>query len=190
MATQQKERNSFGSTSNFGEAAKDTASKAGDMAKDTAHKAGDMAKDTANKAGDMASKAGTAIRDTAERAGEAAKDMASKAGEFVKDTASAVVEKTGDAASYVGHKADDAASAVGSNIRSFAGTIRDKGPHDGILGAADAAVASTLETCGTEMEQGISGMAEDLTGTIRKYPIPAVILGIGLGFLVARTLTR
>ena len=172
MATQQKERNTFGSAPTFGDAAKDTANKAGDAVRDTAEKAGEMGKDTAT------------------RAGELAKDVANRAGEFVKDTASAVVEKTGDAASYVAHKADDATSAAGSNIKSFAGTIREKGPHGGILGAAAAAVASTLESCGTEMEHGLSGMADDLTNTIRKYPIPAVLLGVGLGFLVARTLTK
>ena len=171
MATQQKECNSFGSRTSFGEAAKDTASDAGNAIKDTAATAGDLAKDAANRAGDLA------------------KDAANRAGEFVRETASTVVQKTGDAACFVGNKADDATAAVGSNIKSFAGTIREKGPHDGILGAADAAVANTLESCGAEMEQGVSGMAQDLTNTIRKHPIPAVLIGIGVGFLLARTLT-
>ena len=35
-------------------------------------------------------------------------------------------------------------------------------------------------------EQGLSGMAEDLTGLIRRNPIPAMLIGIGLGYLLAR----
>jgi len=172
MATQHKERNSFGASPSVTETAKDTAGKAGEVVKDTANKAGDLAKDAAGKASELA------------------KDFAGRAGEIVKDTASTVADKTSEAASYVGHKADDATVAAGSNIKSFADTVRQKGPQGGILGAADAMVADTLESCGKEMEQGLSGMAEDLTKTIRKHPIPAVLIGMGVGFLLARTLTK
>lgn len=181
MATQQYERNTFGA--NAGDSAKSAASKAGDMAKDTAHKAGEMAKDTANKAGEMA-------RDTADKAGDLAKDLASRAGEAVKGAASAVAQKTGEAATYVGHKADDASASIGSGVKSFADTIREKGPHGGMLGAADAAVANTLETCGNELEQGLGVMAEDLTNTIRRHPIPAVLIGVGIGYLAARAFSK
>jgi hypothetical protein len=154
------------------ESAKDTATKAGDAIKDTANKAGEMAKDTASKAGDLA------------------KEFAGRAGDFVKDTACAVADKTTDAASFVANKADAATVAAGENISSFAGTIRQKGPHDGILGAADAAVANTVESVGKELEQGLGGMADDLTKTIRRHPVPAVLIGIGLGFLLARTFSK
>jgi hypothetical protein len=51
-------------------------------------------------------------------------------------------------------------------------------------------VAETLESGGRYLkEEGLEGMAEDLTDLIRKNPIPAVLMGIGLGFLLAR-LTR
>jgi len=172
MATQHKERNSFGPGASVADTAKENASKAGEVVKDTAQKAGDLAKDTAGKASELA------------------KDFASRAGDMVKDTASTLADKTGEAATYVGHKADDATVAAGSNIKSFADTVREKGPQGGILGAADSALANTLETCGKEMEQGLSGMAEDLTNTIRKHPIPSVLIGLGIGFLLARTLTK
>jgi len=154
------------------EPAKDVAGKVGEAAKDTANKAGEFAKDTANKAGEMA------------------KDYAGRAADMAKETASTVAAKTGEAASFVGKKADDAATAAGSNIKSFAETIREKGPQHGMLGTADTAVANALETCGNELEQGLSGMADDLTNTIRRYPIPSVLIGLGIGFLLARTVTR
>ena len=33
-------------------------------------------------------------------------------------------------------------------------------------------------------------MAEDLTDLIRRNPIPALLVGVGLGFLLARATTR
>jgi len=51
-------------------------------------------------------------------------------------------------------------------------------------------VARNLESGGRYLEQeGVGGMAEDFTNLIRQHPIPAVLVGIGLGFLIAQ-LTR
>jgi gas vesicle protein len=177
MATQQRERNSFNS---LVDSAKDNA---GDAMKDTANRAGDMAKDTANRAGDIA-------KDTASKAGDLAKDLAGRAGDFVKDAASSVANTTTDAASYVAKKADDATVAVGENISSLAGTIRAKGPRDGIFGAADSAVADTVACVGKELEQGLGGMTDDLTQTIRRHPVPSVLIGIGIGFVIARAFSK
>jgi hypothetical protein len=121
---------------------------------------------------------------------DSAKDAASKTGDMMKDAASTVAHKTAEAGSYVAHKAEDATTAVGGEMRSLAGTIRSKGPHEGVLGNASSAVANTLETCGSELEHGISGMAEDLTNTVRRHPVPAVLIGIGLGFLLARVCAK
>jgi hypothetical protein len=111
---------------------------------------------------------------------ETAKEGASKAGEMIKD-----------AGSFVGRKADDAARSVGGGMESLGSTIRDKGPHSGMLGSATSAVAGTLESSGHYLhEQGLGGMAEDVTNTIRRHPIPALLLAVGLGFLCARALGR
>jgi hypothetical protein len=107
--------------------------------------------------------------------------------ETARNAASAVAEKASDAASYVGKKAEDATSAVGSGMKSLAGTIRENMPHEGVLGSAGGAVADTLESGGKYLaEHGLSGIGEDITGLIRRNPIPAVLIGIGVGFLLAR----
>jgi hypothetical protein len=50
-------------------------------------------------------------------------------------------------------------------------------------------VAGTLESGGRYLEeQGLGGIAEDVTGLIRRNPIPAVLIGVGLGFMLARFL--
>jgi hypothetical protein len=76
-------------------------------------------------------------------------------------------------------------------MQSLAGTLRDRGPHEGMLGSASTTVAGALESGGRYLqEEGFSGMMDDVAGIIRRNPIPAVLIGIGLGFLIARTTSR
>ena len=52
-----------------------------------------------------------------------------------------------------------------------------------------SSVASGLESTGQYLEkEGLQGMAEDVQGLIRRNPLPAVLLGIGLGYIIARAL--
>jgi hypothetical protein len=119
-----------------------------------------------------------------------AQETAGNVVDKAKQVAGNVADKARDVASAVGDKAESATQAVGSGMQSLAGTIRDKGPQGGVLGGAASGVAGALESSGRYLEQeGLSGMAEDLTNLIRRNPIPAVLVGVGLGFLLAR-LTR
>lgn len=134
----------------------------------------------------------------AANAADRAKDIASDAANKAKDIGSNVAQKAGDAATFVGKKADEAASfvgkkaedatsAVGAGMKNLASAIRDKTPEKGVVGAAGSAVADTLESGGKYLqEQGLSGMGDDLTNMIRRNPIPAVLLSVGVGFLIAK----
>jgi hypothetical protein len=136
--------------------------------------------------------------ETAPSVVDKAKDMASDVKDKVQDTAHAFTERagevasnvahrTGEMASTVGKKVDRGVSAAGGGMQSFAETVRERGPSSGMLGSATSAVADTLENTGEYLEShGLSGVAEDLTGLIRRNPIPALLIGIGVGFLIAR----
>jgi hypothetical protein len=142
---------------------------------------------TSTFAGDLINKA--------ENAGAAgidkAKEMASSAVDTAKDLASSVAHSMGEAGSAVGDKANEATSAVGGGMKSLAGSIRQHTPHEGMLGTASASVADTLESGGRYLqEEGLGGMADDVTNLIRRNPIPAVLIGIGLGFMLAKVTTR
>lgn len=116
-----------------------------------------------------------------------ARDAASSALDTAKEVAASAGKKAGEAASYVGQKADDATMAMGSGMKSLAGTIRESAPREGMLGNASSAVASTLESGGRYLEEhGLKGVGEDLTNVIRRNPIPALLIAVGLGYLVAR----
>jgi hypothetical protein len=140
----------------------------------------------------MSTTAKTQGNQAKEQAGQAVdklKDAAGHAGEAVSSAASAVGQKAGEVASAVGHKAEDATAAVGKGMENLAGTVRDSGPREGMLGTATRAVADGLEGTGKYLEdKNLSGMFNDMTGLIKRHPIPAVMIGLGVGFLLGRAL--
>jgi hypothetical protein len=116
-----------------------------------------------------------------------AKEAASTAVEKTKDVASSVVLKAEDVASAIGHQAEGVVDSVGGGMKSLAGTIRAKAPQNGVLGNAASGVASTLESGGAYLqEHNLHGIAEDATSLIRRYPLQAILAGIGVGFLIGR----
>lgn len=121
---------------------------------------------------------------------EGAKNLISSLGEKAKDTASSVAQTAEDAAAYVAHKAEDATTAVGDGLESLGNSLREHAPHDGIVGEASSAVANTLGSTGRYLqEEGLKGMAEEVTNLIRRNPVPAILVAFGAGFLIARATT-
>jgi len=128
-------------------------------------------------------------KDTASHVADKAKDVASTAMDKTREVASSVADKTKDMAGRAGQKADDMAGRAGSALEAAASTVRDNAPG-GMLGSAAHKVADTLEGGGRYLrEEGLTGMAEDLTDMVRRNPIPALLLGLGVGFLLARALS-
>jgi hypothetical protein len=146
---------------------------------------------TFNKTKEDVKNVGTDIKNKAQEVGsqamDKARDVASNVADKARDFGSNVSHVAGDVASNVGQRAEDATSAVGGGMKNLASQVREHGPREGMLGGATSAVASTLESGGRYLqEQGLSGIGEDLTGMIRRNPIPALLIGIGVGFLLAR----
>jgi hypothetical protein len=130
------------------------------------------------------------VKDSATNATDKAKDAASSAMDKTREVASSVADKTKDFASRAGQKADDVAGRAGNVLESAAGQVRDRAPQSGMLGTAAHKVADTLETGGRYLrEEGMTGLAGDMTDLIRKNPIPALLLGLGVGYLLARALS-
>jgi ElaB/YqjD/DUF883 family membrane-anchored ribosome-binding protein len=115
----------------------------------------------------------------------------SQASEQAQQAAATALSKVQEMANTAGKKVEEAAAALGECVKSAGGTLRDRGPHQGMLSTATNTVADSLETTGRYIqEEGIRGMAHDLTDLIRRNPIPAMLVGVGIGFVLARMLRR
>jgi len=132
-----------------------------------------------------------ATTNTSQQVKDKAKDAANTAIDKASDFAQRAGEKAGDLAHQAGERADTAASSVGTGMKNLAGTVREHTPNSGMLGAASERVAEGLEAGGKYLEnKGLSGVGEDITGLIKRNPIPAVLIGIGIGFLLASATSR
>jgi len=144
---------------------------------------------TMEKAKDVASQAYDKAKDVASQAYDKTKDVASQAYDKTKDAASSVGDMVSNAASQVGKTAENLTSSAGASLRNLGDSLREKAPQEGMLGSASQAVANTLRDGGRYIEEaGLSGMGEDVTELIRRNPIPAILVGIGIGFLMGRVL--
>jgi ElaB/YqjD/DUF883 family membrane-anchored ribosome-binding protein len=118
-------------------------------------------------------------------------DAASQAGQAVQQGATTVAEKAQELASNAGKRVEEATAALGERVQNMAGTIREHGPREGRLGSATETVAGSLDSAGRYLrEEGLAGMADDLTEIIRRNPIPAICIGVGFGFLLAQLMRR
>jgi len=119
--------------------------------------------------------------------GNAGRDMyqnAAKTYDNMKDKA----QEMGAAAS---EKVSGATSAVGEKMSSLAGTIRENLPQEGTMGSAATTVADSLESAGSYLQDHtFENMARDLTSVIRRYPIQALLVGLGIGYLLSRNSER
>jgi len=144
--------------------------------------AGQAATEFGQAAGQKAQEVAGSVKDKAQ-------DLAHQAGQKAQDLAHTAGQKVQDFAHTAGHKAEDATASLGGGLKTAADKVRDAAPHEGMLGRASDAVASTLERGGSYLQdKNLSGMADDVTEMIKRNPIPAVLMGIGLGFLIGRSL--
>jgi uncharacterized protein YjbJ (UPF0337 family) len=80
-----------------------------------------------------------------------------------------------------------AAQEVTSRVTEAAGTAATRAQE--VAGAAATTVADTAAGAGTYLQdRGVEGLSEDLTGLIRRYPVPALLIGLGIGYLLGRSL--
>ena len=83
--------------------------------------------------------------------------------------------------------AGEAATAVGETMGSLASVIRDNAPHEGTIASAATTVAGGLESARSYLkEKGYENIVTDLTAVIRRYPVQSLLVGVGLGYVLAR----
>ena len=120
---------------------------------------------------------------------DTAKDLGAQVMDKAKDTVASVGEMASQACTTVGKRADDLTATAGADIKKFGDTISEKAPHDGLIGHASQAMAETIKGGGRYIEEAkLSGMADDVTHLIQRHPMPAVLICLGVGFMLGRAL--
>jgi hypothetical protein len=129
------------------------------------------------------------MADKSQSAQSSMESAASKIGDSTQHAAAAAMDKAQELASTAGKRVEEATAALGERVKSVAGSLRERAPHDGMLGNASGMVADSLDNAGRYLqEEGIVGMAEDVTELIRRNPIPAMLVGVGIGYMLAKLL--
>lgn len=114
----------------------------------------------------------------------AAHDEASNGGSMADAAKGKIKESAAGAATKVAQ----AASVVGEKIGSLAEVIREKAPLQGTVRTAATVVAKKLDAAGSYLqEKDLGDMGGDLARLIRRYPLPALLIGLGIGYLWGRS---
>jgi ElaB/YqjD/DUF883 family membrane-anchored ribosome-binding protein len=142
---------------------------------------------TADKANDTVDSA----TDKAHATVNTGADKAQQVVDDVKDKAQQVADKAQDLGAQAADRADAATTTVGGKMTEVAQTIREKAPVSGpVANVADTA-ADTLEQAGSYLQQqDLTDMRADLEGLIRRHPIESLLVGLGVGYLLARSMRR
>jgi uncharacterized protein YjbJ (UPF0337 family) len=90
-------------------------------------------------------------------------------------------QRAGVAATVTG-----AAQDVAARVTETAGTAATKAQE--MAGSAATAVTDTVAAVGAHVqEQGLQGLSGDLTDLIRRHPVPALLIGLGIGYVLGRS---
>ena len=83
--------------------------------------------------------------------------------------------------------ANDAAAAVGDKMASLAVAIRANAPSEGRVGTVASTIAGGLTSASSYLRDRKYGrLAKDVTGLVRAYPVQSLLIGVGVGYLLAR----
>jgi len=122
---------------------------------------------------------------------EQARQAAENLGDRARELGGSAAEQARHYAQAARDQAEAGAAALGSGMRNLADTLRQRAPHEGMMGTAASGLADSLERGSHYLEQeGINGLAEDLSTLVRRNPLPAVLIGVGVGFLFAQMFSR
>ena len=99
------------------------------------------------------------------------------------------LQEYGEQTAAVAATMTSAAQGVASTVTETAGTAAAKAQE--MAGAAATAVADTVAGAGTYIqEKGVQALSGDLVGLIRRHPVPALLIGLGIGFVLGRSLGK
>lgn len=123
--------------------------------------------------------------------GSDARAKAQDAAHNVKDKANELGTQAREKANQASEKVDDAMSNAGQQMSNLAQTVRERAPQQGRMGEIAENTATALERSGRYLQQSNPDtIRSDLESVIRQHPVESLLVGLGLGFVIARSMRR
>jgi ElaB/YqjD/DUF883 family membrane-anchored ribosome-binding protein len=145
--------------------------------------AGHDANQEANNAGNTLREKASDVRDNASNVVE---NVKAKAENIVGDAK----DKAAEVGSQAADKVDAAMTNAGQQINRLASTVRENAP-EGKIGEVAYSAANALEQSGRYLQEAdVNAVRGDLESLIRRHPVESLLVGIGLGFVLARGFRR
>jgi hypothetical protein len=96
------------------------------------------------------------------------------------------IDRSGDELGDINPKGSNVASEVRDGIGKIVDGVKEKISTDAVRKVSETASQVSDQVKGYIEDRGMRGLADDATAVIRRYPVPAVVLGILIGVLLAR----
>lgn len=130
-------------------------------------------------------------REVIEEGAEKLTGAAHRVAERTREVASNVRSRASEIGSRVAERTDAVMSAAGERIENLGHTLRDRADGEGRVGKVLGRTAQVLEHGGQYLQESTpNDMRVDLEDTMRRRPIATLLVGAGIGFLIARALRR
>lgn len=120
-------------------------------------------------------------------AAEHAQEAAVSASAMVSHLGSAVGILATQAAGEIGKQTDELAHRAGVGVQAMSDRLEQCCPDSGMLSSASHSIAHVVRGGGEYLEEAkLSGMTADVATVIRKNPLTAILIAVGLGWCVGR----
>lgn len=107
-----------------------------------------------------------------------------------KEISSNITDKASEIGDQASDKADAAMSVTGAKMETLAQTVRQNAPA-GKVGEYATTAANALERGGNYLQASdLSDVQLDIEQIIRRRPVESLLVGLGVGFLLARAMRR
>jgi ElaB/YqjD/DUF883 family membrane-anchored ribosome-binding protein len=152
---------------------------------DSSKMQGNQGQSGQSRGGGNTGQSGGGVQESAASLAQKAQETASQVSQRAQGLASQAAQRAQEAASAAAARAEGAVSGVGERMGTLADTIRERAPHEGMIGSAASAVADRLEAGGTYLrEHDLREMSGDLDAFVRQHPWPSLLACFGLGCLI------
>lgn len=135
------------------------------------------------------------VRDTiqqgVERGTSKISETAHRVADRTREVAGTVATRASEIGARVVDRTDAAMSAAGERIENLGQSLRGRTTEDGRMGRVLTRTASALEQSGLYLQESTpTDVRMDLEDVMRKRPVTTLLVGAGIGFLIARALRR